>query len=304
MRPFLQPVFGVLRRLVHAPSSSRPPRPAHETAGRLQPGIEVHRPDRRLHRVGQHVRQLPHPCPRLARADRERLGEPGRSAISASTRLGDQMASRRPSSPSCSPGKRSISHSATIRPSTRSPMNSSRSFELAAPPAPLVWSAERWVSASRSSSGRAKLWPSSASAPGRSSVLVAHAHRSADAVKQPAPADFERPCPDLPHGACASMGEEDELRPADQVFQRHEADAAVHEPAVARLLSRLSPIANTWPGGHPEFLRVVRRSPSSPFRIGCCRPSAASPDRLRRDGLPSSSADVIAHQLPRHRLCR
>ena len=53
--------------------------------------------------------------------------------MSASTGWDTRWASRGPSWPSCSSGKRSASHSAISRPSTRSPMNSSRSFE----PAPL-----------------------------------------------------------------------------------------------------------------------------------------------------------------------
>ncbi len=76
--------------------------------------------------------------PACARPRAPRLAPPtappadqGVSAIAARTGCETRCASRGPSSPSCSSGKRSASHSAISSPSTRSPMNSSRSFEPA-----------------------------------------------------------------------------------------------------------------------------------------------------------------------------
>ena len=121
------------------------------------------------------TRRAPPTAPRAGRA---------RSAMAASTGWETRWASRGPSWPSCSWGKRSASHSAISRPSTRSPTNSSRSFD----PAPLPravrprdsrrpTTAERWVSASRSSSGRANSWPRMASARGGSPPLATDRRR-------------------------------------------------------------------------------------------------------------------------------
>ena len=121
-----------------------------------QPGIQIERADHRFQRIGQHrgLARARRAWPRRGR--RQQGGQAMRLGDRGERRLGDQgrQARARARLPArC--GKRSISHSATISPSTRSPMNSSRSLE----PTPFAPAAERCVSASASSFGRRKRAP-------------------------------------------------------------------------------------------------------------------------------------------------
>ena len=162
LRPFLQCRLGILRRRRLAGIAS-PQARRDEAARRLQAAIQIQRADQRLHRVGQHRRALAHagawlpratptapPAARAARrsrpapaarpdgraagrarppARRETLGQP----------LGDQQAEH-PVADEFQPLVRAGAAGRAVR----------RSCPAAA---------ERWVSASRSRSGRAKPWP-------------------------------------------------------------------------------------------------------------------------------------------------
>ena len=112
------------------------------------------------------------------------------------------------------------------KPSTRSPMNSRRSFEPRGRPLP--WAADRWVRASRSRLGWWKTWPRIAS---KDSLI--RTHGSMDGLQQTAPADLERPFPEFPPGVFGVDREEQDLGASDEVFDRHKADA-IHERGCRR----------------------------------------------------------------------
>ena len=170
-QPFLQRGLRVLRRLGHARPSPAAQARAHE-APRRRRGRRRDRARRSAppSRPPARWRSWPHAGPRLAR--RRSPAPPTarpRSAISASTWRDTRWACRGPSSPSCSSGKRSISHSAISRP--EHPVADELQPLVGAGAAPLgrcgrgaPCAAERWVSASRSRLAGAKRWPRIASA--------------------------------------------------------------------------------------------------------------------------------------------
>ena len=130
------------------------------TSPRSRPGARIAGPAPGRHRGRVRRSALPWRRPARWRACARRratspgatdneAGRPSPAAIPASTGCDTRWASRGPSWPSCSSGKRSASHSAISRPSTRSPTNSSLSFEpapcggAAAMHAGRPWTAER-----------------------------------------------------------------------------------------------------------------------------------------------------------------
>ena len=127
-------------------------------AGGVEPAVEVHGADHRLHGVGQDRRALAAAGAVLALAQQQ-----DRADVEVGGHLGQRRRpARRPpadrdSSPSSASGNRWKTSSVTTRPSTESPRNSSRSFE-----AKPECSAHqlRWVRARVSRAGSVKVYPS------------------------------------------------------------------------------------------------------------------------------------------------
>src|ERR1051326_1295668 len=124
-----------------------------------------------------------------------------------------------------------------MRPSTRSPKNSSRSFDTA----PML----AWESASFSSDGSEKVWPSWAS----SVVKV-----SIDELADPAVPDGRRPFPEFPEVRAAIGGEEDDFRFADEILERN----ITHTGAAVRRIVPVVAHHEVVPFGNDEHLRVVQ----------------------------------------------
>ena len=101
---------------------------------------------------------------------------------------------------------------------------------------------------------------------------------SSDDREQPAPAHRHRPAPELPGALALEDGEENDLRLADDILERHHADLA--EAAVGRIVAVVA---------HHEIM--IRPAPCRP---GCCRQSRYRPDRAcsssRRSAVFPSSA--------------
>src|SRR5579872_1946717 len=109
--------------------------------------------------------------------------------------------------------------------------------------------AERWVMASRSSSGRAKSWPRMVS----SGVLKGAG--SNNALGQPVPANLEWPPPEFPPGIFSIDRKEDDLGATYEVLHRHEPDP-IHEATVGGIVAIVAH-GKHMVGRYHVFRRVV-----------------------------------------------
>ena len=209
LRPFLQRGLGVAPDRAHrrdplAPGAQdQPPR-------RLEPAVEIDRGDHRLHRVAEQRRLAPPAGQHLRAPHAERAAEVERGRhLGAGLLAHQRVQPRRELALRRRPGPAASSASAMTRPSTRSPRNSSR--WLSAPPATSRdGSAPR--SAARAARSRARAGPRPRPWPGRASL-----DRLEEPVGPPGPeGEHRRP----------GRGEDHPVGAADQVLERHEADAA------------------------------------------------------------------------------
>ena len=206
LQPFLQPALGRRARPARRlPAAARrrgagraAPRPARRRGRARRAALPARRPGRCAARSAPPCsRPAAPPAPRRGRAlPPRRPGCPRRPA----------RRSGAPASPSRSSGKRSISHSAISRPSTRSPMNSSRSLESSWPRRGIGGGAVGQRLAQQFRPGeavadarlRARRDRAAAAALPRPAVSSPSRRRSAHPVEDAAPADGEGPGPDLP----------------------------------------------------------------------------------------------------------
>src|SRR5579871_386340 len=124
-----------------------------------------------------------------------------------------------------------------MRPSTRSPKNSSRSLDSA----PML----ACESASFSSDGSENVWPSWASSAAKPSI---------DELANPAVPNGRRPFPEFPEVRTTIGREEDDFRFADEILERN----ITHTGAAVRRIVPVVAHHKVMPFGHDEDLCVVQ----------------------------------------------